>query len=745
MEKKVIFRDRQELQSADLNNIQDFTDETLQDIITDALTNQTLYVGLAVTAKSATEVTVDVGRLWVGSEGKIYDLASAQDISLLTYLPLQDKKYILITAIGQETETDIQPRDFLVDVQTGQTEPQSVAMEKDRTVVLSVVSGQESPDPQVPATPTGYLEIARILLDASGIVSITQNQNAKLPRLTDTEAKVKNIETWKNLAEPRISTLASDISSLAKKLNEMGRNNLVVEIAADVARLKELANLPDTYADYGADHFLDEEESDTGNVDYYARVEEGIRFPWAGQAQAQPDLFNPYETAVKQYSGFIIPDFTEEVRVKTEGYAGEISIAQYQDQPFTLKQGSMAVIQRRYGPTRTVCTNARHYTGSPEKYLKNILGIDAEVLDVYGFHGGTYWIRYRQYWEDEIRVPYHYYAPTTQQINGSQIAQTFLNSQHGWLTKVGLFFTEKATDGIVYLALCETEKGVPNPEKTIAITQVDPGNIKLYPEETVFTFPRPVFLEAGKRYAFLLITAGDHKVATVTGKEYTEGTLFYSMDGEYYRGDFTKDLMLKLYYCNFKSTYVTVELESISLSDGIADIDVKLNAIKPENTDLIIEYQYNGKWYAIAPDTAENLIGLPAMLPLRVKFIGSTALMPAIDFVGSLVKVARPATSFVHISTTRSLPAASSNIEVQVLLENFDSAKHTCTIKLIDVDTSTTYNADVVEDKYDPDGTRRVATFNTIPAIQNYKIRIEGTTTNALETFHVAERIDIAF
>ena len=39
MERKVIFRDRQEFQGADVNNIQEFIDETLQNVITDALTN----------------------------------------------------------------------------------------------------------------------------------------------------------------------------------------------------------------------------------------------------------------------------------------------------------------------------------------------------------------------------------------------------------------------------------------------------------------------------------------------------------------------------------------------------------------------------------------------------------------------------------------------------------------------------------------------------------------------------------
>lgn len=748
MERKVIFRDRQEFQGADVNNIQEFIDETLQNVITDALTNERQIVGLEVTKKSSTEINIAPGRYWVGDQGKIYIHTQQTTESVFSYLPVVEKKILSVIVSGVEQDTDIQPRDFLIDLQTGQTEPQSVAMEKIRLVQLSLLAGVESATPVAPSIPVGTIEIAQVLLNTSGIVSITMASNKTLPRLNDVNNRLVTVETWKGIAEPRISTLASDIASVSQKLNAMSRENVLNEVIADVARLKELANLPDTFASYGADHFLTTEESDIEHVDFTALVEEGIRFPWDGQNEVQPDLFNPYETAVKQYAGFILPDFTEEVRLATRGYAGNISIGQYQYQTFNLKQGEITTMMLRYGPERLVCTNNRYWQQNPQGYIRS-LGYDGyEIVGNAGVTPGHYWIRIKGYWIDKGTTPYVYYEPTTNSINGSQLAQTFLNSQNSWLTKVGLFFGEVGTDGIVYLAICETERGVPNPDKTISITQLDVENLKVYPEETVFTLPRPVFLEAGKRYAFLLITAGDHSVATVAGTEYTQGTLFYSMDGEYYQGDFTKDLMMKLYYANFKNPYVTVELEPASLSGGIADIDLKLNAIEPENTELIVEYQKGGVWYPVIADTYEQLIGLPAMLPMRLKFIGSTTLMPAVSFPGSRLRISRGGTSAVHISTERALVSASDKIEVQALLEHFDDAHHTCTIKLIDTTTTpTVINATLVEDKFDPEGIRRVATFGPglTPDIQKYKIRIEMTTDNALVPFLVSERIDIAY
>ncbi len=747
MERQVIFRDRQELPASDLTNVQVFADETHSHIVSDAITPERQIVGLEVKMHSATEIEVSPGRLWDGTSGKVYRKDEAEVISVFSYLPLQDKKILSVAVIGQEEETDIQPRDFVIDVQTKQTEPRAVAMELRRTIAITIVSGEESPDPQAPAVPTGYTEIAQVVLDPSGIVEIRLAENKKLPRLFETDQRLKGVESWKEIAEKRVSTLASDIANIAKKLFDMEHSSLTNQLAADVARLKDLMNLPDTYSSYGADRFLTDDESDTQNTEYYARAEEGIRFPWAGEYEFQPDLFNPYDPAVKKYESFIIPDFDEEVRLETKGYAGELSISQYQYQTFGLKEGKISIVRKRYGKTRRVCTNHYGWRGRPEDFLRQVLHIDPTQVQwqTYGRHGPYYWIRINEgYWEDRLTATYYYPTIVTHTINGSQIAQTFLNSQNGWLTKVGFYFTKVAQDGVVYLAICETHKGMPDPSKTLILTSLEPSEIKKYPEETIFTLPRPVFLTAGKRYAFILITAGDHAVATVSGQEYTEGTLFYSMDGEYYQGDFTKDLMMKLYYAKFKNTFVTVELTPASLSDGIADIDITLNAIEPENTELIVEYQYNGKWYPVAPETVENFAGLPAMLPLRLRFVGSTTLMPAVDFQGSKVRVARPATTFTHISTERELPTASITVDVQVLLEHFDENKHTCEIHLVDPDTGTNYTPDVVEDKYDPFGIRRVATFNNYPN-SKYKIKIQGTTTTALEPFLVAERIDIAY
>ena len=169
MERQVLYRDRQEFQAADLLNTQRFTDESIQHMILDAITGERMFVGLTVTSPSATEIEIATGRLWAGDLGKIFEHAQAETISVFPHLPMTDKRWLTISVIGQEQETDTQPRDFLVDLQSGQTEPRAVAMEMARVAVSHIIAGLESSDPQKPEPPTGYTVIARVLLNPSGV------------------------------------------------------------------------------------------------------------------------------------------------------------------------------------------------------------------------------------------------------------------------------------------------------------------------------------------------------------------------------------------------------------------------------------------------------------------------------------------------------------------------------------------------------------------------------------------------
>lgn len=741
---QVIFRDRQEIQADDLNNSQAFRDDEQIRLIGDAITNVRQFAGLVVTAASATQVAISPGRLYLGDTGKIFALSAVSTLNLFSYLPLLDERWLAISVIGDEAETDQQPRDMLVDLATGTTEPEIVPMRVDRVVTSYITSGIESPSPQKPGVPTGHTLIAFVRLGTAGVLEIEVGTDL-LPRLSDVAVRTTALEAFRDVAAPRISTLGSDLAALAARVNNTDFNAQLRPIAMDLARVKEALSLPDTYAAYAADHFLDEDESQTSHLSYYARVEEGIRFPWAGETEQALTIFNPLTTLVKLASGLCLPSYTDEVRLLTQGYAGDLSLSQYQYQTHEFKVGQISRKRYRYGPTQTYCTNSEWWrTGlyDPATHLLRKGGETWEVLDPDLAGVDHRFVRVRQLWIDEILRPYWYVDTQNFSVGGSQVAQTVLISQHGWLTAVDLYITQAASDGIVHLHICEVERGLPVLDRCLGHGSVNAASLKVYPQATRIQLLSPVFCEAGQRYALVITTAGAHRAATVPGTAYSQGTLFYSTDGAYQQGDLTKDLMFGLVFAKFSASRTVLELNPVSLSNGITDLDLLAEMVTPQSTDLHLEYQLAGMWYPVAPDTADHLLGLPAMLPLRLVFVGSQDLMPGIRLDTSRLRATRPAVTFYHVSAVRTLAAPSSTIDVTVTLEGWDEVKHDCTVTLIVGGQNKTANS--VVDRTVDSGVQRTAHFALGAATSSYQIVIVGLSTTALDVFHVAERLDVA-
>lgn len=513
---QVILHADAQARHTDVAKIETFSDETFQRLIKDAITRERLYEGLTITSPSATEIEIAAGRLWDGPTGIIYELGEAQRKSVQTYLPVADERWLAISVIGQEVDAELEPLAFMIDVDTEQWEARTVATERQRQVAVQITAGIESPSPQKPEAPTSYLLVGYVRLDPTGVQEIQMADNQLMITLWEVYQRVLANERWINLADPKLATLVSDLAKLAKLVKGLAYMDMMTELARDVALLKDQAQLPDSYSSYGADLFLDPGESDTENAEYYARCEEGIRFPWAGQTEQQPALFNPYATEVRNFTGLILPAHTDVVRLATTGFAGGMSIGQYQYQTQTMKMGTRTRQRVRYGPTREVCTNGDGWWDglryNPAQNVFEVDGATYEVLQRYGEHGGHYWLRIRQYWVDTVTENYWYIDTIDHTINGSQIGQTFINSNSGWLKAIDLYFTVPAADGEVHLHLCETDLGLPDPTRCLGRATVAAGDLDTHPAPTKFELEQPVFLEAGGRYALLITTAGDHEV-----------------------------------------------------------------------------------------------------------------------------------------------------------------------------------------------------------------------------------------
>lgn len=764
MERQVQFRDRQELQAQDLANIQSFVAASMGHFVTDAITAEKMVYGLVPTIKSASEVSVSIGRLFDGTTGAVYTLDQPQTLSVQTYMPVVDSRWLVLSVTGVEEELDQQPRDYCVDLATGQTEPQVVAMELARRVQITITAGIESADPQKPAVPTGYTLIGYVLLSNASIQEVQTSDVNSLPNLFLESLKTFALEEWRDRTEPRLLSIETDIaanaaeierratkSALAATNQELSRTRQrLAQDEGEIARLRENAGLPDTLSVMGGDKFLDSAETDADYAGYSARVDEGVRFPLDNKTEQVLALMDPHEPDVINHDGFILPAYSHVQRLAVTGHDGVVAINQYQTQTTQMRHGVRSEVRRRYGPTRTVCTNSGWHIGGtydPQAQVFKKDGRTYEVEHVQDNGPGHQIYRVREYWEDRDEDHYWYPVETTDSVNGSVLAQSFLNSQYGYLTRIGLFFDSVAGSGDVTVAVVETtDSGAPNPQRLLGKSTVAVGDLKRYPGATTFGFTQPILLSPGKHYAMMIISTGDHKIVTVDGNDFTHGTLFYGTDGAYFAGDLTKDVAFTLTYAKFHASRIEVELTTISLSGGIADLDLLTSAALPSKlTSFVLEYKAEGSstWYPMSAGTAEQLRALPVMLHLRAVLSGTRDLMPGIGLADSRLTASRPATALKHASTVRGLPGASSDVEVTFLLEGWDAIKHSFTAKLdcggVIVEAAAVQDTELPE----PNTIQRRVRF-TPAAVANYQIIAEGTTTDALDLFHVAERWDVA-
>lgn len=754
MRETVIFRDRQELQAADFTNLQAYARQTFDDLVRDAIHDGKGFAGFEVTQASSSEVTVAPGRLY--ADGAMFFRDTATTVQLAAQLPLVTRKKVAIVVWGLSADVDTESRDFLVDVQTGETEPQVVAMHSARAVQMQAVGGIEGPDPQPPANlDVNVLPVAYVTLSTSGVEAIEPVVGNRLPNVSEHHQLLAALTQWKELIDPRIATIVSEVADMKRQIGGVSDQRDLFQIAADMARVKEVLGLPSDYAEYGADRFLDDSESATTDPEYLAKVDEGIRFADDNAGVSPIAVFNPLDPNVKISSDLILPAWSHARRLTVSNYAGETSLSQYGYQTVEMRQLTMRRERIRYGCNYSVCTNWGWYRsgrydpiGHIFKRAAEIFDIDADDREYYYYGQGYRWLRSRHYWRDWIEVPYWKTLVTPHSVTGASVAQTFLNAQDGWLTRVWVWFTRLAGSGNVTLAICETtENGAPNPANAIAYIAVPYGSLKI--GWTAIDLP-PTFLRAGKLYALRLITNADHWIGMASGNQYTHGTFFYTTDNVFYAGDLTRDMMFALDFAQFSAPRVEVQLAPLSLSGGMAAIDLMAAMVTSSVAQLSFELQVAGKWTPLSQVAPNLLVGLPPLLAFRAVFLGTKDVHAGLLAADSSVAVSRPRTGFKHISQPRLLAAPTSQVHVVLRAEAWSADHHALTCKLNTVggletpDTVETRDLGV-DQTTGQAAIERTYAFNLAQPVSSYSIVIEGATTTALDAFHVAERVDIAF
>lgn len=755
MERQVIFRDGMDNDPADFTNLQGFARESFDHIVGDAVTSERRYAGFLAAKTAAADIEIAPGRLY--SDGRVYARADKLTKSFLTGLPVATKKVVLVVAYGQESETDQRPREFLINEETGASQPQVVAMESARIATVAFAAGAESPDPTDPIVDAGVLPIARVILSPTGVQSVEMIAANALPSIEALSARADQVDAFQQRTAPQIGALGSEIATLREGQSGLVTRETYGRLLARTAVLEFKNGIPSAAVDSQADYFLDDSRSDPAFAGYDTKRQEGIRLPDAAAATSQLALFDPLDPRASIVDGVLCPASTFEERLAV-GMApgqqsGELQVSAYSYQNNALVLRSMSRTRLRYGEEFTVCTNSAFWASGAYDVSAGTFAKDGEVFqqvgaDIQYADGHAVNKRLQRVWEDTYEEPYWDRVTITTNVPGAQVAETFLNANGGWLGRVALHFTRLAAAGAITVSICETDRGAPNMAKVISSTTIDRPALALGLNRLPI---KRCWLKGGVRYAIVVTTAADHWLATTGGENYPQGTLFYVIDGAYAQSDGTRDLIFSLDFLKFASSRTVINLSPLQLAGGMTAIDILAESIVPGSCDLTYEVQpAGGAWTPLA-STPASVLGaggnVPALVNLRAVFTGTPDAMPVVKLSTSRVKVSRPKLAARHVTTPRLLPGAgSASIRVIERLEYFDAARHTASVKLLTgAGYATVVNASGYVDAVQPDGAiERTWLFNLGAAVTSYRIQTDTTTDNVLRTFHVAWRKDYA-
>lgn len=734
MEQQVIFRDFQEQTASDHNNTQSFARQSFDHVINDAITKSNRFAGFNVIKTAQTEVQVSAGRLY-DQNGAVFSRNVTVTQSMTPYLAAAAQRIITVSVYGQEIETDIQERDFLVNVETGATQPDAVAMQRARSAELVFTSGAESADPQPAPIPSTHAVIAHILVDTLQVVSITMVADNMVVSTEGLNARTKSLEAFRDQIEPRVTSIASDLSSLSSQVENASTQRDLLKLYQDFDELKRRLDVPALATDSFTDKFTSEDFSDVedaGGLGYDAKVDAGLRFPMANMSIKAINIFSANDPNATLSNGMLLPRFKNELKISTGEYHSDIGIAQYGFQTTEVVQKTITKTRLRYGPYW-----AWYY---PYYYYAPYYAVWGDGSVYAGILRPRAYIAYR-YWYETYEETYSTTEVINHSISGALVGQTFLNANDLWATQLGFYVTSKAAASDIWVTLCEVTNGMPDKDKAILVQAYPHASI--VSGWNVMNIP-PTFLESGKRYAVVFVSDANHRFGMSSGQSYIDGTFFYSTDGEYFLGDLTKDLMIQVIGAKFDNAQVAIELEALNLDGGIDSIDLETPMVSPASTNLVFEVQPNGTgaWFPLNETNVDAFNGMPPLCRFRARFVGTRDMHTGFKLTGSEVRLTRPKTSMKHVSKTVTLSSASDEIRVRVVVEGYDPLVHTLDCKLRV--GSTTEDADVSEFILrDEDAKRYEATFKFDLSVGTTDCRVIllGGSTSAANLFHIDERL----
>jgi hypothetical protein len=761
MQRKVNITPNQKVTTEDFNNLGSFPRASFDVLHRDAIDHTVKYAGFPAVQAAPAEVSVGSGRMYKNGEVFFRSDEGGVAIDMLSNLPAVAKRIAIIVAYGNLVDTDLQTRSILTDAATRQIEGQEIATESRRVAYLDAVYGQENATPVAPAIASDFVAVAEVVLTPAGIESIRPLTANQLPSVRKNKEAITVINNRLTAIGPELDTAKSNIAALGDAVRGKADVRFVMDLAFDLADVKEQVDLPDDYTAWGTDHFLTADEVDSDHSDFSAKILEGGRYPYAATASLAVTLNNPLDSKVTVHGNMAVPKFSEQKLFSVRGRDGEYSLSDTTVETTEIRELTRTRTVIRYHESQRICTNAQFWQSGRYDEQAGIFRRGGETFEVEnttgniyqggGRHGLTHVVRVRKFTEVDIQEPFFDRVVTTETVSGSIVGQTLLQGSDGYLSSINLFFTRKAVAGEVQVLICETRAGAFDLSRTIARKTIAVADIASDPNgetATSVAFGALPLLK-GRRYSLVVLSAGAHFLATVSGNKLASGAIFYVQDGEVVAGDPSVDLAFEAFFAEFESPIIQVELAPLSLGGGIDMIDINADTTTYDGTRLEFQVLVAGVWRSLSEDDA-ILASRPEFARLRAVFIGTKDIMPALGLTAarSNIELSRPSLDRTLISIARTMPAAVTTVTVRVRYENWDGDHNTSAVTLLHgAGFATELTAAAAVDSVprdDPNALVRELSF-TVPDITSFKIKEVGETDNSLFADHVARLGYVAF
>lgn len=746
---------------SDYENLAKLPREALDTIINATISGEldACYSGATVAKTGTTQVTVETP-LVLFKDGKLFTGGNSPVVmNLLAHMPTSGNRRIVAVLLQATTAADnTEPRDFIVNgsVWPPQVDPQPTATIEWRKASVAIQLGDQAPSPLKPVVESANTVIAWVTMSSTEIVLVEQNLDNRIHTMRSLASRVQVLEHWMDETQPVVEGLKTDVSKLVASNHQKLSKDLFTYLLEEIARIHEQVGMPEGRSYSKTDHFLDESDSDLAHIQSVTKVEEGIRFADDNAATSTLSLLTPSDTSIQSSpGGMVLPRYAENNLISIRQKSTEHALANGGSQTISYTLKTISKTRIRYGDPIRVCTNAAwwktgRYDAVKGVFYKDGAEYNVEFESVKKNTNATYFVRLKRIFIDTYEEPYWAATIVQASYTGQVAGNTFMMPRSGWVTGFNIYFSRvDAGGGDVRLALCEIfENGAPNYASCLAAVTIPHSNLKVHPAATRFAI-EPTFLEGGKRYAWFVITSGNHWLAMAENNKYAQGSFFVSTDGLWSQGSISLDACFDVLVAEFNAPRVTVNLTAWNLSGGICAVDLLTRQVVPEGCTIAYEVQVGSVWHTIeeVASGATPLSNLPANINARIVLLGTTELMPGINLGQSTVTVSRPRTNGVHITEPREAPGPVGEVIEILTLEHYDEVNHDLSCMLLTGAGYATETAPTaVTDEVLPDGSiRRVFIWELGSPVNSWRRKTVYSTVSALDVFLVSSATSVGY